>query len=799
MARLIALLLVLWTTAFAAWGQDATLDRIQRQIDPINQQLEQLKNQIVRVDLPTAALDKARAQIEDIRTATLQMIDALQPQLAAANQALEQLGPPPEGGAEEAPGIAEQRKTLTARRDQIRALQAQLDLIRVTTQQLSEQASRIQHDRFFSKIFESDHSVLDPRLWIEGSSTIEPFVSRFMTVASNWWNRLAGSLTPFGTALLLGELAAAIAASVAARHALDWLIRPRRDKSNPSDLERLWNIFAGTIAAAAPLILASGLIYLALSSTIEASPQATRIYWTIASCVTIIATGRAFIHGIFAPAAPRWRIIGMSDGLAHRISSLLELTFIIYAIDGAFRRLAEILFVPVQFSVLQGAVTSILTVSLVVLVLLTLRSGEEAPQGEAAAPAPEPPARFGWASRLPLFFWGVAATIAAALVLGLIALAQYLSQQLVVLTILIVFLVLIHYLADQLVSDGIKPNRPAGRFLRRNLLLSNKGADRVGVAITTLVDFGLVFIGVPLVVLQTAVTWVDITSWLNTAFFGFRLGGITISLYTVMAAILAFAVGVVITKLFTRWLDARVLARTQLNKGLRDSIHTGVTYAGVILAGVFALSYAGVDFASLAIIAGALGVGIGFGLQSIVNNFVSGLILLAERPIKVGDLIKVTGGQGIVKRINVRSTEIETVDKASVIVPNSSLISETVQNWTHTDTVGRALVAVRADADADPEKVLQLMTDCAKRHQQVLAFPAPLALFTNFGAAANEFELYAYVADVTTTGLVASDLRVAIRKAFEENNIGMPYNVQEVKFAARAADKAKPEDGQGEG
>ncbi|WP_342641769.1 DUF3772 domain-containing protein [Rhodoligotrophos ferricapiens] len=787
------LALALWSMG-TAHAQDATVDRIQRQTAPLTKQLEGIKTQLDRVDLPTSELEKIRTSIEQIRALTLQMTGDLQAPLTAATQSLDQLGPPPEGDAKEAPEIAQQRQALTQRRDQIRAIQAQLDLLRVTSEQLSEQASRIQHERFFSKIFESGRSVLDPRLWLEGFASIDAFVTRFMTVVSNWWSRLIGGLSPLTAMLLIVELAATIAAAMGAHRVLNWLLRPRLNKPNPTDLERLWNVFAGVFAATIPLMIAVFLVSLVLSSITEMSQQARRIYWILAFWAVIATSGRTFIRGILSPNDSAWRAVGIADLLAYRLSRLLGALFLVYALDGVFRRLADVLFLPVEFFSMQGAITGVLTVFLLIAVLLTVRRTED---GEDTDSKPPPDLGwFGWAAKLPLVYWAIAATISVALVVGLIALAQYLSQQVVVLTILVAVLMLIHYLADHLVSDGIKPNRPVGRFLRRTLSLTNHSVDRIGVVITTLVDFGLVFIGVPLVILQTAVTWVDITSWLTTAFWGFRLGGITISLYTVVAAILAFAFGVIITKLFTRWLDARVLARTQLNKGLRDSIHTGVTYIGYILAGIFALSYAGLNFANLAIIAGALGVGIGFGLQSIVNNFVSGLILLAERPIKVGDLIKVTGGQGIVKRINVRSTEIETADKSSVIVPNSSLISENVQNWTHTDTMGRVLVAVRADPEADPEKVLQIMTSIAQRHEKILAFPAPLALFTNFGPAANEFELYAYVADALSVGGVASDLRIAIRKAFEENDIGMPYNVQDVKLV-KSADKAAPQEGEG--
>ncbi|MGF7161458.1 small-conductance mechanosensitive channel [Rhodoligotrophos appendicifer] len=760
-------------------AQDAVLERVQRQVQPLTQEIEQLKQQLARPDISTGDLNSTRARIETIRTDTLRMSEQLQPLLNAANQSLDQLGPLPEGEVQEAPSVAEQRKQLTARRDAIRSVQAQLDLLRVSSQQLSEQASEIQHSRFFQKVFITDRSVMDPRLWLEGLNTVDPFVTRFLTVFNNWWSRLVGSLTGFSLILLLGELAAAIAAAVVTRRALKWLLQPRRNKPNPTDLERLWNVPARVIVVSASILVGILLIYFALSTTIETSQQATRIYWTLALSFAFMAGGRAFVRAMLSPRNGTWRVVELSDGMAHRLCQLLELLIILHMTDAALRRLTEILFIPVQFSIAQSAVNSILTAVLLVFILLTARRPEDPAEDHAPSSVQ---GRFGWFANLSLLYWALVGIICGALLLGFIALAQYVSQQIVVLTGLVVILMLIRYLADQLVSHGLKPHSLVGRFLRSALSLSNRGVDRFGVIITTLVDFGLVFVGLPLVILQTAVTWVDITSWMNTAFFGFRLGGLTISLYTVVAAAAAFVIGFLLTKLFTRWLDARVLSRTQLNKGVRDSIRTGVGYLGLILAALFALTYAGLNFDNLAIVAGALGVGIGFGLQSIVNNFVSGLILLAERPIKVGDLIKVSGGQGIVKRINVRSTEIETGEKSSIIVPNSSLITESVQNWTHSDTMGRIAIAVRADPAVDPETVIKLLVSAAQKHDKVLPFPAPMALFQNFGATANEYELYGYVADVLTVGGVASDVRIAIARLFEENKIGMPFGPQELKM-----------------
>ena len=161
-----------------------------------------------------------------------------------------------------------------------------------------------------------------------------------------------------------------------------------------------------------------------------------------------------------------------------------------------------------------------------------------------------------------------------------------------------------------------------------------------------------------------------------------------------------------------------------------------VGYAGIALAALLSVSYAGLDITNLAIVAGALSVGIGFGLQSIVNNFVSGLILLIERPIKVGDRIVIGDQQGLVRRISVRATEIETFDRASLIVPNSELITGRVLNWTHRDSLGAVNVKIGVGYDSDPEQVIAILKKCAEDHPEVLRTPAPGATFEGFGDSA---------------------------------------------------------------
>ena len=277
----------------------------------------------------------------------------------------------------------------------------------------------------------------------------------------------------------------------------------------------------------------------------------------------------------------------------------------------------------------------------------------------------------------------------------------------------------------------------------------------------------------------------DVPFNLRAAFFGFQVGDVMVSPAYIIVAIGIFGLVWAGVHTLQRWLDGSLLPHTGLDAALCNSITTSLGYVGFILAAGLSLGYLGLSFDKLAIVAGALSVGIGFGLQSIINNFVSGLILLWERAVRVGDWIIVGGDQGFVRRINIRSTEIETVDRAQVIIPNSSLITGVVKNLVRGDRTGRVVIPVTVAGAADPEKVREVLFAAAKGNDRVLKIPAPQIFFTGMSGSALTFELAAFIADVETMARVRSDLHFEIFKQFKANGF---FNAP----ASRPAENSDP-------
>ena len=257
----------------------------------------------------------------------------------------------------------------------------------------------------------------------------------------------------------------------------------------------------------------------------------------------------------------------------------------------------------------------------------------------------------------------------------------------------------------------------------------------------------------------------------------FQIGRTWISLSTIIEFTIVIAVVVLLSRVIRRVLRTRVLARTKLDTGLQYAIARIIGYIVLVLGLIIGLETLGVNLSSLAVVAGALGVGIGFGLQNIIGNFVSGLILLAERPIQMGDRIDLGNNTvGKVVRIGARATHVLTNDNIMVIVPNSEFISGRVVNWTHIDPRVRFHVDLGVSYDTDPHLVEKLLLEIAAASPNVLKDPAPTVAFKAFGDSALHFELRVWAADMThRPGALESQLNFAIWDKFKQHGIEIPF------------------------
>jgi small-conductance mechanosensitive channel len=237
----------------------------------------------------------------------------------------------------------------------------------------------------------------------------------------------------------------------------------------------------------------------------------------------------------------------------------------------------------------------------------------------------------------------------------------------------------------------------------------------------------------------------------------------------------ALYLALIVSWIIQALLDAEVLSPQGMEYGVKVAVKTLVHYTLILLGFLLSISVAGIDMSKFAILAGALGVGIGFGLQNIVNNFISGLILLFERPIKVGDAVTIDDQWGTITKIGLRSTVVETLDRAELIVPNSELVSQKVTNWTFSSGVSRVVLPVGVAYGTPLETVLTILKQVATDHPEVLTDPEPSAIFTGFGESSIDFELRVWISDINRRLRIRSELGLAVDQAFRAAEIVIPF------------------------
>ncbi|MCM0147728.1 DUF3772 domain-containing protein [Photobacterium galatheae] len=314
---------------------------------------------------------------------------------------------------------------------------------------------------------------------------------------------------------------------------------------------------------------------------------------------------------------------------------------------------------------------------------------------------------------------------------------------------------------------------------------SPAAADDAGVS-ESLLPIVLIVIIFLLFAPALALTWgarvTDIAEVWRLLSDGIELGDVRLSLDVIITFLVVLFAGVLLTRWIQYVLRNSVLPKTKTDPGARIAIVTGLGYVGYTLAMIIAVSAAGLNLSSLAVVAGALSVGIGFGLQTIVSNFVSGIILLIERPVKEGDWIEVSGHSGFVRKIAVRSTRIETFDLQDVVVPNSDLIAGIVKNMTLRSNHGRLVVPIGVAYGSDLNIVRQVLMDAAQKHAMILSYPAPSVVFTNMGDSALQFELRCFVRDIKEFMIVKSDLLFDIYQTLTEQGVSIPFPQRDVSI-----------------
>jgi potassium-dependent mechanosensitive channel len=714
-------------------------------------------------------LGRLRVDVDGILTDSQDTAENLRPKLVDIKSQIEKLGPPPAKDAPaEAPAIAAERARLNALAAAYDGAIKTTELTWVRARQLIERITVMRHSLFAKNLRERLPSPLLPSLWRDLISALPLVSTRLQYQAQDWylWASSKGSE-------VLALLAAALLVYAVLKYAVGTLARRRvvaPDAPPPSFFERAISVAWVAPLRALPTIAAALVLYVGFDFLdLDYGPWG-RTSAALFKAVLVYSAVSALVRSVLAPGEPQWRLVSLAEAPTRRIASLLSAIAAVYALDAALTDIGRAFLIPLAITVVQSFAASLAFAGLLVGILLTPFAP---PGGTVSKSTPR------WL-KLPL--WLAALAILVLALLGYVALARFVAQQLVMTGVVVVVWWLLYLAIRAVTREPQQRAFPVGAMLEARFGLDAPRRTQLAHLTELALTFALIICAIPVLMLQWGFSGADIRDGFTSLFFGFEIGQLRISLARILFGILLFIALLFATRLFQGWLRDKALAQTRMDPGIANSIDTVVGYAGTALAALLAISYAGLDITNIAIVAGALSVGIGFGLQSIVNNFVSGLILLIERPIRVGDRIVVGDQQGLVRRISVRATEIETFDRASLIVPNSELITGRVLNWTHRDSLGAVNVKVGVGYKSDPDQVVAILKKCAEDHPTVLRTPAPGVALENFGDSALMFNLRVSLPDINAAAGVQSDLRIAIFKALGAAGVEIPFNQVDVNL-----------------
>jgi small-conductance mechanosensitive channel len=372
--------------------------------------------------------------------------------------------------------------------------------------------------------------------------------------------------------------------------------------------------------------------------------------------------------------------------------------------------------------------------------------------------------------------------------LGFVALAYFIATRMLWIGVLNGALYLLLHLVRDLIVTALAPASRSGQRLQAAFGLAPRTLDQAATVLSGLSSVLIVVLAIRASLAPFGTDPQELIGRMGQVFGNLTLGELTIDPGTVFDALLVFVLGLFLVRVLKRWLGEQLLPRTTLEPGMQNSVLTLLGYVGGVLVFALALAALNVSLQSIAWIASALSVGIGFGLQAIVQNFISGLILLAERPVKVGDWVSLEDVEGDIRRINVRATEIQLWDRSTVIVPNSQLITQNVRNVTLANAQGRVQIKLPMPLDTDAERARQIILDALIGHPQVLHAPAPNVQLENVDAQGIHFVGTGYVPSPRDVGGVRSDLLLVILERLRREGLALvrPQDMRLVRGAGHA-------------
>ena len=755
----------------------------------INKKIKEIENTIKKGNSSKESIDSFSLYLNEQETYILKNNEYIEKQTSFIKKQLDALGEAPKEGISEDKSITKKRNELSKELSSKDKLIKEASLLLIKIEELNNQILNARSKKVYGNLVNKQSALINPKIFFNSTKSYVTFFWDVVKSPIEWYKNIPEKDRNYTLFNLLSMSLVLIIAMTFAIFLRKYIIDNwgyKKDIETPT--------FGKKVQAALSLAVARGLIPASFLGGCLIWSISTEIFknsmLNTVSNITIFMTLLAILEAtltrvIFAPLYEKWRLINVSNEKADKFTKVLYMFIILNTITAIQLYIAkELLYSTetISFLITINCAIKAFFIAWLIKIPFTISNNnitniEDVEQEEDSEV--DNNFKIIFVSNIFCLFVFILS------IFGYPELSLFIFNKTIITAIIIGLFELFRRFSIDL-TEKIIFNGPWTKSIK----IRKKTEKNI--------DFGLKVLINPLVILT--LIFVLLNVWglpgkfiLQTSkklLLGFKIGGIEISLLSIMISIFVFFISLTFVKIIKKHLSNNIFDKIEIDEGIKHSLISGVGFIGFIMSCLFAIIALGVDLTNLAFIAGALSVGIGFGLQEVIKNLVSGIIILFERPFKVGDWVIINDMEGKIKQINIRSTEMESFNRTSVIVPNATLLSNAVINLTHEDNTSRHNILVSVAYGTDVDKVKNILLECAKKHKHVSKNPAPYVIFKNFGDSALEFELRCYSNNIWDGWVIPSDLRYEINKRFIEEHIEIPFQ----QIVVHSGEKVSHED-----
>ncbi|MFJ2981724.1 MULTISPECIES: DUF3772 domain-containing protein [unclassified Pseudomonas] len=784
MALMLALAAPAWSAAtpvsnlaageLPALDENASIEQLSDRLDQIRQGVTSNANDDVLSQLRMAAVQVQRQAdaLSTVRTGDVQKID----------DQLKVIGPPQ---PDEAASLTLQRKDLEAQKKALVAEQDQATKLTQSARDLSTQIVNLRRSQFNSQVTSRATSPLTPAFWQSLIRPTEDDVMRLRDLRGEASDALGSALSPEHRWFFISSLVAAILVWTLVRLLFERLLADAMVRWLPEGrLRRSALALSVSLATLGTIAGSVSLLRWGLQSSAELGSDIASLTNHFLTLVVFSAFITGLGRAMLMLQRPSWRLPPIHDEVASALGWFPKLLALALMVMLTMERINSVIGTSLALTVATNGLTALVVAAIFTAALVryrrTLRKHElERPTGLAGL--------------IPFVIVVWVGLIVLTLLAGYLTLAYFLTAKLLWISVVATCAYLLTTFIGDLFETLLSPRQPGGLALASTLGLAPRHQAQASTILTGIGRTVLLFLAVMLALMPSGTSpgelLLSLGDWDGTG--GKLLGNLNIVPGDILLAVGMLFGGMLGIRVLKRWLSERLLPETDMDAGMRASLVTLVGYLGFLFLAMLVMSTLRINLTSLTWVVSALSVGIGFGLQQIVQNFISGLILLTERPVKVGDWVSLAGVEGDIRRINVRATEIQMSDRSTVIVPNSQFISQNVRNVTMGNALGVVGITLTLPLETDANRVRELLLAAYHEHESILDAPSPSVTFKDLTASGMVISVSGYVAGPRQVSGARSDLLFTILGRLRDEDIPLssPQSMVLVQEGSRPADE----------